>query len=208
MASGPGITPREGFKALPLARARVKLVLASTSPRRTRLLTEAGIRHEVLAVEVDERAPRGASAPQAAMAIAERKAKAPKVADAFVLAADTIVDHHDQLLGKPMDELEAHTILRQLSGETHRVVTGVALRSPDGKVRTAYAETMVTFRELTDEEIDAYIRTGEPMDKAGAYGIQGRAKAFVARVDGPMDNVVGLPIDIVRRLLADAGASG
>lgn len=168
-------------------------------------MAEAGIRFEPLAVDVDERAPRGATAPQAAMEIAKRKAEAAAVDGAFVLAADTIVDHEDQLLGKPQDELDAHAILRLLSGETHRVVTGVALRAPDGAVRAEYGETLVTFRELTDEEIDAYIRSGEPMDKAGAYAIQGKAKAFVARIQGPMDNVVGLPMGVVRKLLAEAG---
>lgn len=168
-------------------------------------MQEAGIPFEPFAVDVDERAPRGATAPQAAMAIARRKAEAATVDGAFVLAADTMIDHKDQLLGKPQDEVDAHAILRMLSADTHRVVTGVALRAPDGVVRTAYGETMVTFRELTDAEIDAYIRSGEPMDKAGAYGIQGKAKAFVARVEGPMDNVVGLPMDVVRRLLAESG---
>lgn len=168
-------------------------------------MQEAGIPFEPFAVDVDERAPRGATAPQAAMAIARRKAEAATVDGAFVLAADTMIDHKDQLLGKPQDEVDAHAILRMLSADTHRVVTGVALRAPDGVVRTAYGETMVTFRELTDAEIDAYIRSGEPMDKAGAYGIQGKGKAFVARVEGPMDNVVGLPMDVVRRLLAESG---
>jgi septum formation protein len=139
------------------------------------------------------------------MAIAARKADAAGAPGALVLAADTLVEHGGRILGKPQDELDAHAILRLLSSDTHRVVTGVALRTPAGETRTAYAETRVTFRELTDEEIHAYIATGEPMDKAGAYGIQGKAKAFVASIDGPMDNVVGLPLETVRRMLAESG---
>lgn len=181
------------------------IVLASSSPRRAQLLQDAGIPFEVQAADVDERAPRGADAPTASIAIATRKALAVLRPASFVLAADTLIDHGNQLLGKPSDDLDAHTMLRMLSGNTHRVVTGVALVPPGARPLTAYEETMVTFRELTDEEIDAYIRTGEPLDKAGSYGIQGRAKAFVAKLAGPMDNVVGLPMDTVRRLLREGG---
>lgn len=168
-------------------------------------MQEAGIPFEPFAVDVDERAPRGATAPQAAMAIARRKAEAATVDGAFVLAADTMIDHKDQLLGKPQDEVDAHAILRMLSADTHRVVTGVALRAPDGVVRTAYGETMVTFRELTDAEIDAYIRSGEPMDKAGAYGIQGYGAALVERVEGDFFTVMGLPLRLVLDMLGEAG---
>lgn len=169
------------------------------------LLNEAGIRHEAKATNVDERIPRKAKPVDAVVEVAMRKAKAIGAPDAFVLAADTLVVFEGKHLGKPEDELEAHAMLRMLSGNTHEVVTGVVVRAPDGKLASAAATTKVTFREISDAEIDAYIRTGDPMDKAGGYGIQGRAKAFVAKVEGPMDNVIGLPIDVVRKLLAELG---
>lgn len=182
-----------------------RLILASSSPRRARLLTEANIPHEVRAADVDERLPRKVAPANAAVDVAVRKARAVVDPGAWVLAADTVVDHDGHAIGKPQDEVEAHAILRMLSGTEHWVATGVALVPPKGEMRTGLAQTKVVFRELTDEEIDVYIRTGEPMDKAGAYGIQGRAKAFVERVEGPMDNVVGLPMDVVRKLLAETG---
>ena len=182
-----------------------RLILASASPRRARLLTEAGIVFEAKAADVDERVPRKTSPAQMAVDIAVRKAQAVKAPGSWVLAADTLIDYEGESLGKPQDELEAHAILRMLSGSEHWVVTGVALQPPKGELRTGMAQTKVVFRELSDQEIDDYIRTGDPMDKAGAYGIQGRAKAFVAKIDGPMDNVIGLPMDLVRRLLAETG---
>ena len=181
-----------------------RLVLASASPRRAQLLAEARIPFEARPVDVDERAPRRAAPADAALAIALRKARAAPHPGAWVLAADTVVAHHGHLLGKPFDETEAHAILRLLSGDAHEVVTGVVVVPPEGEPLAEAARTTVVFRELSDEEIDAYIRTGEPMDKAGAYGIQGKGRAFVARVDGPLDNVVGLPMEVVRRLLARA----
>lgn len=182
-----------------------RLVLASASPRRAQLLTEAGIVFETRATNVDERVPLDIAPAEAAVEIAVRKARALQDPRAWVLAADTLIDFEGQVVGKPVDELEAHSILRMLSGRAHWVITGVALQPPQGELRTGLAQTKVTFHELSDEDIDAYVRTGEPLDKAGAYGIQGRAKAFVARVDGPMDNVIGLPMDVVRKLLAETG---
>lgn len=182
-----------------------RLILASASPRRAHLLKEAGIPFETRAADVDERTPRRKAPLDAAIEIATRKANAVDVPGAWVLAADTLIDHEGHVVGKPQDEVEAHAILRMLSGGGHRVFTGVALKPPQGDLVTASAETKVVFRELSDQEIDDYIRTGDPMDKAGAYGIQGRARAFVASIEGPMDNVIGLPIDVVRKLLAQTG---
>lgn len=182
-----------------------KLILASSSPRRAQLLTEAGILFEASPSDVDERLPKKATAFDAAMEVATRKARAAKADGAWVLAADTIVVFEKKHLGKPEDELEAHAMLSMLSGNTHEVVTGVCVLAPDGAMKTGFSETRVTFRAISDAEIDGYIRTGDPMDKAGGYGIQGKAKAFVAKVEGPMDNVIGLPIDLVRKLLRDAG---
>ena len=182
-----------------------RLILASASPRRAKLLTDAGVRHVVQATDVDERLPKKLKASEAVVEVARRKAMAIPEQDAFVVAADTLVVFEGKHLGKPEDEVEAHSMLRMLSGHTHEVVTGVVVRSPDGKLVSEAVTTKVTFRELTDAEIDVYIRTGDPMDKAGAYGIQGRAKAFVSKIEGPMDNVIGLPMDVVRKLLASVG---
>lgn len=182
-----------------------RLILASASPRRARLLAEAGIAFEVRAANVDERVKLAVAPVDAAREVALRKARAIAAPGAWILAADTLIDHEGRALGKPQDVVDAHGILRMLSGATHQVVTAVVVRGPDGREHAGHRVTSVTFRELSDAEIDAYIRTGEPMDKAGAYGIQGGAAKFVARVEGPMDNVVGLPMDLVRELLADAG---
>lgn len=182
-----------------------RIILASSSPRRAKLLEDAGIPFDVQPADVDERTPKHKTPLEAAMEIATRKANAIKADGRWILAADTVVDHEGRVLGKPADELESHAMLRMLSGGAHHVITGIALRPPQGEVYTAFADTTVVFRDLTDEEIDAYIRTGDTLDKAGAYGIQGRAKAFVAKVEGPMDNVIGLPIEVVKKLLAAAG---
>lgn len=182
------------------------LILASASPRRARLLTEAGYRFEVRASHADERVAPGTSPAEAAVALAVRKAQAVDApGDAWVLAADTLLDLDGDILGKPADPADARRILGRLSGRGHGVLTGVALRTPRGGLLTGLAQTRVTFRGLSREEIDAYVSTGEPLDKAGAYAIQGGAARFVADVQGPMDNVVGLPMDVVRRLLAEGG---
>ncbi|HEX2022927.1 MAG TPA: Maf family protein, partial [Candidatus Thermoplasmatota archaeon] len=122
-----------------------------------------------------------------------------------VLAADTLLDLDGAILGKPRDADDARRILRALSGRAHDVVTGVALRTDARRVSGA-ARTRVRFRALSDAEIDAYVATGEPLDKAGAYAIQGGAARFVEEIDGPRDNVVGLPMELVRRLLGDLDA--
>ena len=182
------------------------LVLASASPRRARLLEEAGIPFTVQASWVDERVAPGTPPAQAAVELAVRKAEAvPAPPGAWVLAADTLLDLDGEILGKPRDEADARRILARLSGREHWVVTGVALRAPRAGLRTGLEQTRVTFRPLSAEEIAAYVATGEPMDKAGAYAVQGGAARFVAEVRGPMDNVVGLPMDLARRLLAETG---
>lgn len=183
-----------------------RLILASASPRRAQLLTEAGIVFETKAADVDERVPRKAIPAEACVEIAVRKARAVKAPGAWVLAADTVIDFEGSVVGKPADDLEAHATLRMLSGNEHWVVTGVALQPPVGDIITGLAQTKIVFHEISDEDIDEYVRTGDPLDKAGAYGIQSvRAKKFVSKVDGPLDNVIGLPMDTVRRMLADTG---
>ena len=186
---------------------RARIVLASASPRRASILTEAGFAFDVVAPNVDETVEPGVSPDRAAILLAARKCDAVAAvagADAFVLAADTLLDLDGEVGGKPRDEDHARAMLRALSGRAHAVWTGVALARA-GVTRTGIARSDVTFRSLDDADIDAYVRTGEPLDKAGAYAIQGGARDFVARVDGPLDNVIGLPMGVVTRLLSDAG---
>ncbi|MHC4492603.1 MAG: Maf family protein [Planctomycetota bacterium] len=179
-----------------------KLVLASASPRRRVLLEEAGIEFVVIPAPVEEEAAERGDPHAVAVANASRKAAA--VAGDAVLGADTVVAVGDRLLGKPRDAGHAHALLRALSGTTHRVVTAVALKTPAG-IRTRSVETQVTMRTLTDEEIAAYVSSGEAMGKAGAYAIQETADRFVVRLEGPYDNVVGLPVAAVRELMGEAG---
>ena len=183
------------------------LVLASASPRRARLLQEAGYRFEARPTWTDETVAPGVPPVEAAVELAVRKAMAvdPFPSGGWVLAADTLLDLDGEILGKPRDAQDARRILGRLSGRDHWVVTGVAVRGPDHALRTGLGQTKVTFRTLTPREIEDYVATGEPMDKAGAYAIQGGAARFVASIQGPPDNVVGLPMDVARRLLADAG---
>ena len=177
------------------------LILASASPRRRALLEEAGIEFTVVVPDVSE----STGSDPHAVAVDNARRKASAVPGDLVLGADTVVATDQGLLGKPTDPADARAMLRRLSATTHRVVTGVALRA-SGDVYTDSVETRVTMRPLTDEEIDAYVSSGESMGKAGAYAIQESADRFVVSLDGPYDNVVGLPVDAVRALLTKAGA--
>jgi septum formation protein len=178
------------------------IVLASASPRRKQLL-------EMLGLEVDVRpshVPEVRLPDEAPVAYAERLArdKALAVAGSLVLGADTTVLLDDELLEKPLDADDALQMLRRLQGRTHEVITSVALVS-GGTVRQATDITAVTFRPCDDEFLRAYIATGEPMDKAGAYGIQGYGAALVERIDGDFFGVMGLPVRLVLQLLEEAG---
>jgi septum formation protein len=178
------------------------LLLASASPRRAELLTAAGIPFEVLAVHVDE-TPLAQEWPEAHVRrLAEEKAVAASLQrpTAVVLGADTVVVVDGHILGKPRDAADAATMLRLLSGRAHEVLTGVAVIWPRDRA-IEVACTRVWFTSLSDQEIDWYVASGEPMDKAGAYAIQGLASRFVERIDGSYSNVVGLPVDLVHRLL-------
>jgi septum formation protein len=177
------------------------LILASGSPRRRALLEEANIPFRVVVPAVEEDEPERGDARAVALANARRKALA--VPGDLVLAADTVVALGDRLLGKPRDETHARELLRALSGTTHAVVTAVALKAM-GQLHERCVETRVTMRALREAEIDAYARSGEGMGKAGAYAIQETADRFVTRLDGPFDNVVGLPVAAVRELLREA----
>lgn len=193
----------ERDEVLMAKRIDVQIVLASASPRRRKLMEGAGYRFRVMPSEADESTPPGMPAEQAVVEVARRKARAVDAGDALVLAADTIVALGDEILGKPRDAADARRILARLSGREHRVLTGVAARR-GARLWSGVETTKVRFRELSEDEIAAYVATGEPLDKAGAYAIQGGAAGFVEAMDGPLDNVVGLPMGLAARLLDEA----
>jgi septum formation protein len=185
----------------------MRLVLASASPRRRELLTNAGFDFEVVPSEVEE--PGYSVGPPAAFAEQVAKLKAETVARSFaptykavVLGADTVVVINNALLGKPRSPNEARQMLEKLSGRVHEVISGVALLdSVSRRSVSAHEITRVHFRALTPEEIAEYVSSDEPLDKAGAYAIQGRASRFVTRIEGCYFNVMGLPVALVDRLL-------
>ena len=180
--------------------------LASASPRRRELLAAMGLRFTVCPADVDESTPDGMHPADAVVELSKRKAEAAmKVVrgDTFVVASDTLVEIDDVPLGKPQDEEDAVRILLSLSGREHRVHTGVAV-ARGGKICAGRDTTRVFFRQFDEREARAYVATGEPMDKAGAYGIQGLGGALVGRIEGNFDTVVGLPCAFVDRLLCQA----
>ena len=179
------------------------VILASASPRRADLLTAAGIAIEIRPVDVDERPFDGEAAADYVARVAADKTRACVAAeDAVVLAADTVVVVDRRILGKPADDAAAAGMLRLLSGRVHEVLTGVAVRH-GGEVAVAVESTAVTFSRLSDADVAWYVSSGEPRDKAGAYAVQGLASRFVERVDGSYSNVVGLPVALVCRMLAE-----
>ena len=186
-----------------------RFIVASASPRRRELLTQAGYAFTVEPSDADETLPAGTPAADAVQILAERKAAAvaKNRPGAVVLGCDTVVALNDQVLGKPQTADEAAAMLRALSGNTHTVFTGVCLT--DG-VRTErfVSATDVTFYELSEETIRAYVATGEPMDKAGAYGIQGYGCVLVKSFSGDYATVVGLPLGETARALASFGIHG
>ncbi|MBI2681848.1 MAG: septum formation inhibitor Maf [Acidobacteriales bacterium] len=184
------------------------LILASGSPRRRELLTAAGIAFTVQPADVPEIQKPGEAAAAFASRVATEKARAVAGArpGSFVLAADTIVVVDGAVLGKPRDAADAARMLRMLSGREHEVTTGVCLIQPDGSVLAETVTTVVRFVPLTDSDVAGYIASGEPMDKAGAYAIQGLASRWIPEVRGEYANVVGLPIARVWKILKAAGA--
>lgn len=174
------------------------LVLASASPRRAELLRAAGIPFEVIVADIDERpAPGEAPEPYARrMAMSKARAVIPKAGGRPVLAADTVVVVDGDILGKPADPADATRMLTRLAGRTHEVLTAVTLGA-----HTVVARTTVEFAPLSAAEIASYVASGEPMDKAGAYGIQGLASRFISRIEGSYSNVVGLPVALVYGLV-------
>lgn len=185
------------------------LILASASPRRRELLGRFAVPFRVVPARGKETAPEGLTPGELVRCLAEHKAA--EVAEgegpeSVIIAADTVVEIDGEILGKPGTPERAAEMLRRLSGRTHRVWTGVCVRQGE-RVLSAAEETAVRFRELEEEEIRAYVATGEPMDKAGAYGYQDRACLFVERIEGDYFNVVGLPMDRLGRMLREFGVS-
>ena len=186
------------------------LILASTSPRRQELLRNAGIPFEVSPPRIHEIRKQGEHPEEYVVRLAKEKAEA--IADQLggdqkvILGADTTVVVDEEILEKPRDADDAVRMLRLLSGRSHEVITGICLLVQDRKKNidfTAIETTAVLFRKLTDEEIQDYVASGEPMDKAGAYAIQGRASRWIPRIEGCYFNVVGLPVPLVYRMLKE-----
>ena len=171
------------------------IILASASPRRKEILELADLKFDVMPSDAQEITTKTAPN-EVVMELASLKAKdiyKKSEKQSMIVGADTVVAYQGQILGKPTDEADAKRMLTMLSGQTHEVYTGVCVIE-DGKTKTFYEETKVTFYEISDEQIDRYIKTGEPMDKAGSYGIQGKAAVFIKGIEGDYYNVVGFPI--------------
>ena len=183
---------------------REKLVLASGSPRRAEILERAGWPYEIVVAAIDETVLLNEEAAAYVQRLARSKAE--KVASGLdhglVLGADTTVVIDDQILGQPVDAADARRMLDLLNAKWHEVLTGVALVRVGGEARVGYETTRVRFAEMSDEEIDWYIGTGEPFGKAGAYGIQGQASLFIEQIEGDYFNIMGLPIRLVYELAA------
>ncbi len=190
----------------------MKLILASASPRRAEILRAVEMPFETVPTNVDESPRAGESVEAMVLRLAEAKARAAVASlrspheTAIVIGADTVVDLNGEALGKPGSARVAAEMLRKLSGKTHRVTSGLAvIRLPDGETRLELETTQVRFAALTPGEIERYAATDEPLDKAGAYAIQGVAGRYVERIEGCYFNVVGLPLARLYRMLKDLG---
>lgn len=182
------------------------LILASSSPRRKELLENLHLTFDIFSSDVDESYDPGLSPAEVVMELANRKAQAvfKENPDAFVIGSDTIVVLDGKILGKPLNEADAKNMLGMLSGNQHDVYTGVSILSPNHSSHF-YERTEVLFWELTDEEITAYVQSGEPFDKAGAYGIQQLGSMLVKKINGDYFAVVGLPVSRTIRELKKVG---
>ena len=188
----------------------MKIILASQSPRRKQILSEIGYEFDIIVPNVNEDLIDGVSPAEFVKILSKRKSEAVTEMlsgenDTFtIIAADTVVVINDKILGKPLDEADAFNMLKTLSGNWHSVFTGLTVMYIENKntdFLTEVCETRVKFRNLTDQEILAYIKTGESFDKAGSYGIQGFGKDFVETYDGSFTNVVGLPKELLTKLI-------
>lgn len=184
-----------------------KLILASRSPRRLELLGSLGLSFEVSPSQVDEHTDLEKTPEQNAVGIARDKARwvAGKNPGSYVLGADTLVVLGQEIIGQPVDEEDAFAILTRLRGKQHRVITGMVLIAPDGQEEEAAVSSPVAIKNASDDEIRSYIATGEPMDKAGAYAIQGEGSFLVASWEGSYTNIVGLPLETLSGILERAG---
>ena len=188
----------------------MKIILASASPRRKEILSTVCTDFEVRVKEIDESVESSVCARLAVELLACRKGRA--VLDelgadgdeSLVISSDTLVELDGVQLGKPSSEAEAKVMLRSLSGRSHNVHTGIALHY-SGQIFSGVATTAVYFKSLSDGQIESYVKTGEPMDKAGSYGIQGLGGAFVEKIEGDFDTVVGFSLSLFKKLLAEAG---
>ncbi len=184
-----------------------RLILASSSPRRADLLSQIGLTFEIYPSDIEEPSFNGSVTPASAtQQLASMKAKsvAERYTEGVIIGADTLVAYKNELLGKPDNPEHARSILKKLSGKKHKVVTGVCLINVELSKEVTWNEvTKVHFRELNPMEIEEYVNCGEPLDKAGAYGIQGRGAAFVNRIEGCYFNVVGLPLASLIEQLSD-----
>ncbi len=183
----------------------MKLILASASPRRKEILRGVGLNFKVMPVDADETLPEGIEGGDAVTMLARRKAKAlleahPELSESVILAADTLVECFGEILGKPEDKEDARRMLTMLCGCGSAVHTGICI-AYKGKFATALETAYVTFDDMSAEEIEDYISTDEPYDKAGGYAVQGRAALYIAGVTGDWYSVVGLPIHAVKVLL-------
>ena len=182
------------------------LILASASPRRRELIARLGLTPDGIApADIDETPAKGELPRDYAKRMAREKAEAAASSDSFVLAGDTVVAAGRRILPKAEDEATARKCLELLSGRRHRVLSAIALRDPDGKMRERLSETVVMFKRLSPEESDAYIASGEWDGKAGGYAIQGLAEGLISRIQGSHSAVVGLPLYETRALLKAAG---
>ena len=184
----------------------MKIILASKSPRRRKMLSELGVKYTLWHGEADESVDREYKPHTLVKLLAKRKAKAAykdiKNNDALIISADTVVALGNKILGKPKDDDHAREMLRSMSGTSHYVYSGIAVIYK-GKTISAYEKTQIKFRELSDKDIERYIKTGEHSDKAGSYGIQEKGGYFVEYVKGDINNVVGLPVLKLRNVILD-----
>lgn len=183
----------------------MRLVLASGSPRRADLLTRIGLRFDVVPADIDETRQPGEEPGIYVERVARGKALAMPATDAVVVAADTAVVHEGHVMGKPGHPEEARSMLRRLQGDVHEVFTGLAVATAE-EVHSVVDVTVVRMLPMTEDEISDYVDTGEPMDKAGAYALQGRGGIFVESIAGSPFTVIGLPIHLLPRLVARVGA--
>ena len=183
----------------------IRLILVSKSPRRCELLGRIGIPFETFSPEIDESCSLSASEAVKVLSRLKAQATVPSFMDAFIIAADTLVSLNGEALGKPSCPDDAVRMIRSLYGQTHQVFTGVTVISPSGQAYTAADHTDVTFCDIPEEEIISYVRTGEPLDKAGSYALQGGAAVWITRIEGCDTSVIGLPLYLVRQLLIRAG---